>query len=74
MTASRTFDYQGRAYKVRKDRGVRLSHEQTDHMLRQLLAMPDATFSAGGDTMVVVSDGVVYIATLRERIEMDEED
>lgn len=68
----RRFDYAGKSYKVRKERGTRLSHKQTDKLLRTLLDTPDATFSASGDTIVVVCDGTAYIATLRERIDLED--
>jgi len=71
VVMKRRFDHAGKSYKVSKERGERLSHTQTDNLVRALLGTEN-TYSCTGDTMVVVSDGTVYIATLRERIEMDE--
>jgi hypothetical protein len=68
----RRFDHAGNSYKVCKERGERLSHTRTDELVRGLLSTPDATFSTAGDTMVVVCEGTVYIATLRERIELED--
>jgi len=68
----RTFDYMGKTYKVRKDRGERLSHARTDDLLRTLLHTPDATCSMTEDTLIVVSDGMAYIATIREWINLEE--
>jgi hypothetical protein len=67
----RVFEYKGERYKVRKDRGERLSHKQTDDMLYELLAQNDSTYIAGGDTIIVVSEGTAYIATIRESIDLD---
>ncbi len=67
----RRFDHAGKSYKVRKDRGNRLSHDATDNLLRALLANKDATYSMTGDTLIVVSDGTAYIATIRETIHLE---
>ena len=67
----RRFDHAGKSYKVRKDRGERLSHDATDNLLRALLDNKDATFMMTGDTMVVVSDGTAYITTVRETIDLE---
>lgn len=68
----RTFEYKGNSYKVRKERGVRLSHEQTDDLLRTLLGKK-AVVTMSGDTLIVVSDGMAYITTIRESVCLEDE-
>jgi hypothetical protein len=69
----RRFEYMGKTYKVRKESGERMSHARTDDLLRTLLHTPDACYSMTGDTMVVVTDGVAYIGTIRESIILEDE-
>ena len=68
----RRFDHASKSYKVRKERGERLSHDATDSMLRALLANKDATYMTTGDTLIVVSDGTAYIATVRETVNLED--
>ena len=67
----RRFEYAGKSYKVRKERGERLSHTATDNLLRELLSTKDATYTMTGDTLIVVSDGTAYIATMRETVNLE---
>lgn len=69
--AKRLFVHNGKTYKCRRPNAVRMSHEDTDALARQLMA-GDSTFSTSGDTIVVHTGDTIVVGTIREEIDLEE--